>query len=90
MAVVVWQDSVGSYGRKLQNNGAAFTLCGSKRLLSSMGCPVAVVMLVPMDVVTELTLCPGGYGCAVCGFGTAWGGHCDVQYGMWLCKRSRF
>ena len=59
-----------------------YALCGSKQVAVPMGLSqVVVVMLVPPNGCCDGTYSSfmfhgGGYGCAVCGFGTAWGGHC--------------
>ena len=75
----------GSYGRKIAEitPGSAFTLCAGSAgcCRPVMGCPGCGSYACSSNGCCDGTyfcLCSsgGGYGCAVCGFGTAWGGHC--------------
>jgi len=75
----------GSYGRKIAEitPGAAFTLCSGSAgcCRPVMGCPGCGSYACSSNGCCDGTyfcLCSsgGGYGCATCGFGTAWGGHC--------------
>tara|TARA_Y100000287_G_C14205943_1_gene348151 strand:+ start:581 stop:1144 length:564 start_codon:yes stop_codon:yes gene_type:complete len=86
----------GSYGRKILelSNTADFTLCAGAAgcCRPVMGCPGCGSYACSGNGCCGggyFCLCAsgGGYGCAACGFGTAWGGHCGCPNRMCGCVK---